>query len=235
MINGQNDYEKYKILRPLYSDHDYDYNGIPIIKKDIFDYYEWNDTYLCSFKNIKSHKQKDKSVVIMFNYDNVINKLWDDPFRYLPKLLEFKAICTPDYSVYPNMNINDIRFNVYRNRWIGCMLQEKGYKVIPTIQWALEDTYDICFSGVEKGSVIFISPLGCMHNKDTFINGFNEMKKRLEPSLIIVFGKMIEGMTGTFLEYEYKDCFMRINDYEQLRLFPIENVFTLNGGEYYGQ
>ena len=42
-------------------------------------------------------------------------------------MLEFKAICTPDYSVYPNMNINDIRFNVYRNRWIGCMLQEKGY------------------------------------------------------------------------------------------------------------
>ena len=78
----------------------------------------------------------------------MINKLWDDPFRYLPKLLEFKAICTPDYSVYPNMNINDIRFNVYRNRWIGCMLQGKGYKVIPTIQWALDDTYDICFSGV---------------------------------------------------------------------------------------
>ena len=68
------------------------------------------------------------------------------------------------------MNINDIRFNVYRNRWIGCMLQEKGYKVIPTIQWALEDTYDICFSGVEKGSVIIISTLGCIHNKDTFIN-----------------------------------------------------------------
>ena len=22
---------------------------------------------------------------------------------------------------------NDIGFNVYRNRWIGCMLQEKGY------------------------------------------------------------------------------------------------------------
>ena len=46
---------------------------------------------------------------------------------------------------------------------------------------------------------------------------------------------MIEGVTGTFLQYEYKDCFMRKNDYEQLRLFPIENVFTLNGSEYYAQ
>ena len=60
------------------------------------------------------------------------------------------------------------------------------------------------------------------------------MKKRIKPSLIIVFGKMIEGMEGKFLHYEYKDCFMRKKDYEQLRLFPIEKVFTLEGGEYYG-
>ena len=81
------------------------------------------------------------------------------------------------------MNINDIRFNVYRNRWIGCMLQEKGYKVIPTIQWALEDTYDICFSGVEKGSVIIISTLGCIHNKDTFINKqIKDLEERIKQS-----------------------------------------------------
>lgn len=235
MINGQDDYGKYKILRPLYSDHDYDNNGFPVIKKDDFDYGEWNDTYLCNFKNIKSHGQKNKSIVIMFNYDNVINGLWNDPFRYLPKLLGFKAVCTPDYSVYPGMNINDVRYNVYKNRWIGCMLQEKGYKVIPTIQWALEDTYDICFSGVEEGSVVIISTLGCINNKEIFLKGFNEMKKRIKPSLIIVFGKMIEGMVGTFLQYEYKDSFMRKQDYEQLRLFPIEKVFKLEGGEYYGQ
>lgn len=46
---------------------------------------------------------------------------------------------------------------------------------------------------------------------------------------------MIEGLVGTFLQYEYKDSFMRKQDYEQLRLFPIEKVFTLEGGEYYGE
>lgn len=40
MINGLDDYENYKILRPLYSNHDYDNNGFPIIKKDNFDYSE---------------------------------------------------------------------------------------------------------------------------------------------------------------------------------------------------
>lgn len=231
MINRLNDYEKYKILRPLYSNHEYDNNSFPIIKKEDFNDNNWNETYLCNFKNIKYSKQKNKSIVIMFNYDNVINKFWDDPFMFLPKLLEFKAICTPDYSVYPNMNKNDIRYNVYRNRWIGCMLQEKGFKVIPTIQWALEDTYDICFSGVEKGSVVIISTLGCLNQKNIFLKGFNEMKKQIEPSLIIVFGKMIEGMTGTFLQYDYKDCFMKKQNYEQLKLFQIDNIFTILGGE----
>lgn len=150
MINGQTNYEKYKVIRPLYSDHIFNQYGFPIIKKDTFDFSDWNKTRLCNFQNIKSQADKENSVVIMFNYDKNINKIWNDPYKYLIKFLGFKAICTPDFSIYPGMNINDIRHNIYKNRWIGCLLQEKGYKVIPTIQWDSEDTYDMCFSGIEK-------------------------------------------------------------------------------------
>ena len=52
MINGQTDYEKYKVLRPIYSDHKYDQYGFPIIKKEEFDYDDWSKTRLCNFKNI---------------------------------------------------------------------------------------------------------------------------------------------------------------------------------------
>lgn len=235
MINGQTDYEKYKVLRPIYSDHKYDQYGFPIIKKEEFDYDDWSKTRLCNFKNIKGQKEKEKSIVIMFNYDNIINKVWDDPHRYLIKLLGFKALCTPDFSIYPGMNINDIRHNIYKNRWTGCMWQEKGYKVIPTIQWADEDTYDMCFSGVEKGSVVIVSTLGCTSNSEVFLKGFNKMKEVIEPSLIIVFGKMLTGMTGTFLQFDYKDCFVnKIEGYEQLRLFPVDSVFTIEGSDYHG-
>lgn len=235
MINELDEYEKFKLLRPLYSDHVFDSNGIPIIKKDDFNFEDLNDIYLCNFKNIKSFPDKKKTIVIMFNYDKIIDTIWNDPLKYLPKLLEFKAICSPDYSVNPKMNINCIRYNVFRNRWIGCFLQEKGVKVIPTIQWASEDTYDLCFSGVEKGSVVIVSTIGCLKNKDVFLNGFNEMKRRIAPVLIIVFGKMIDGMTGTFLHFNYEDCFMKKETYEQLRLFPVDNIFTISGGISYGQ
>lgn len=236
MIKGQTNYDKYKVLRPLYSDHLYDQYGFPIIKKDLFNFNDWNETRICNFKNIKSQEEKDKSIVIMFNYDDILQRLWDDPYKYLIKLLGFKAICTPDFSIYPGMNINDIRYNIYKNRWIGCLLQEKGYKVIPTIQWGLEDTYDMCFSGVEKGSVVIISTLGCTSNYDIFIKGFNKMKEIIEPSLIIVFGKMIEGMWGTFLHFNYVESFLhKSTKYEQLKIFPLEKVFEVKRSDCYGK
>lgn len=235
MLGGQTDYEKFKILRPLYSDHKYDQYGFPIIKKEEFAYDDWNDTKMCNFKNIKNQSEKEKSIVTMFNYDNILNRVWNDPYRYLIKLLNFKALCTPDFSIYPKMNINDIRYNIYKNRWLGCLWQGKGYKVIPTIQWGDELTYDMCFSGVEKESVVIISTLGCISNSNAFLKGFNRMKKLIEPSLIIVFGNMIDGMTGRFLRFDYKDCFVnKIKAYEQLRLFHMDSVFTIEGGDYCG-
>lgn len=236
MIKGQTNYEKYKVIRPLYSNHEYDKYGFPIIRKDEFDYKDWNDTRICNFKNIKGQEEKDKSIICMFNYDNILNNIWDDPYKYLIKFLGFKAICTPDYSVYPGMNINDIRFNVYRNRWIGCLLQEKGFKVIPTIQWGLDDTYDMCFSGVEKGSVVIISTLGCTSNYEDFLKGFNKMKEVIEPSLIIVFGKMLEGMKGTFLHFNYIDSFVyKAKGYKRLTLFDLDRVFTIKRSDFYGK
>lgn len=35
------------------------------------------------------------------------------------------------------------------------------------------------------------------------------MKKRLEPKLILVYGKIIEGMTGKMISFAYEDAFIR--------------------------
>ena len=51
------------------------------------------------------------------------------------------------------------------------------------------------------------------------------MKKRLTPSLIIVYGDMIEGMTGRFVNYKYSDAFSR--DSFQLRIEGISQVFEI--------
>ena len=123
------------------------------------------------------------------------------------------------------MNINDIRHNIYMSRWLGRTWQNYGCKVIPTIGWSLPNTYELCFNSVSFGSVVIISTIGCLENKEVFLSGFSEMKRRINPSLIIVYGEMIEGMTGKFLQYQYSDLFAK--KHEQLRMKEFSPVFSI--------
>ena len=55
------------------------------------------------------------------------------------------------------MNKNMQRYNTFRNRWVGAYLTNKGIRVVPTISWGLENTFDFCFNGIEKGSTVAVS------------------------------------------------------------------------------
>lgn len=59
--------------------------------------------------------------------------------------------------MYIEMNENIQRYNTFRNRWVGAYLAEKGIRVIPTVNWGLENTFDFCFNGIEKGSTVAVS------------------------------------------------------------------------------
>ena len=71
---------------------------------------------------------------------------------------------------------------------------------------------------------MLISTVGCMICKDAFIQGFKEMKRRVNPSLIIVRGPLIEGMTGNFIFVDFKDTFNTNQDVEQLTLFDMSKI-----------
>lgn len=188
---------KFKLLRQLPTSVRRETNGMPIINKCEVDVL--NDTQFVTFTNSKYIKEPDKSIVLFFEYDYTIDRVWDNPFKYLPRFSKLKAITTPDYSIYGEMDKITILHNTYRNRWVGCWYQQQGLKVIPTISWAYEDTYDICFSGIEKGSIVCISTIGCMKKHDVFLKGYNEMLKRIEPSLIIIKGRKIPNLKGNIL------------------------------------
>ena len=48
-------------------------------------------------------------------------------------------------------------FNIFRNRWCGAYWASKGIRVIPSVNWGDESTFDFCFDGVEKGSIVAVS------------------------------------------------------------------------------
>lgn len=232
-MNGLTEYEKFLIIRPLPPDHVYDIDGMPLIKKDSFEEFGNNQKYT-TFSNINSVKDKQNHIITFFQYDNTLMRVWNNPIKYISKFKEFYALTTPDFSVYSNMNKIQIANSVYMNRWLGCIWQYAGIKVIPTITWANEDTYDICFSGIEKGSIVAISTIGCINDIESYLKGFNEMKKRLNPSLIIVKGKIIKGMSGKFINLDFSDTFNVSKNYEQLSFSTINRIYEIKEEDMYG-
>lgn len=227
MIKGLTEYEKYKVIRPVIGDCTYDRYGMPVLKKTNLSTLNWEGLKAIGIQNASPKTSNPNTIVMMFSYDKKLLALWNNPLKKVPLFQGFAAVGTPDFSIYPTMNTNEIRHNIYMSRWLGVTWQNYHCRVLPTVGWALPDTYDICFSGLEKGSVVIISTIGCQDHKEEFLNGFKEMKKRIEPPLIIVFGDMISGMTGNFLNFRYTEVFCRKEKYEQLRIDGIPRVFTI--------
>ena len=138
-----------------------------------------------------------------------------------------RAICTPDFSINQKMDINRIRNNIYKNRWLGCTWQDNGCIALPTMSWTTQETYDLCFSGIEQGGIVVISTLGVKENLPIFIAGLEEMKRRIHPEIIIVYGDMKEEMTGKFINFKYEEAFNKNKYYKQQRLFNVSPVFEI--------
>lgn len=225
VIHGLTEEEKFQILRPMIGECEYDKFGIPIVKSSPILFNNINKIKIVGLQNAKPDIRNKEKLLHMFNYDKRLAILWNNPLKYVGLFQSYFAVATPDYSIYPNMNINDIRHNVYKQRWLGKIWQNYGCNVWPTVGWAESNTYDLCFASIEEGSVVTISTIGCQKSKEMFLEGFNEMKKRIKPRLVVVYGEMIQGMTGTFINFKYIEAFEK--NYEQLRLECVPTVFTI--------
>ena len=86
-------------------------------------------------------------------------------------------------------------WNVYRSRQIGAYYQARGIKVIPTISWAEADTFEFCFLGIPKGSIVSVSTIGVKQNSEAleiWEEGMRAMIEQIEPSAILVYGGELE-------------------------------------------
>lgn len=233
-MNDEN-YKNLLLTRCLLPGMEEDTKRMPIIKRPILYGYDSSKIRLTNFKNLKSLKYRKETIISLFNYDDVLEAIWKDPLKYISKFYDCLAVASPDFSVFINMNKYEIEHNVFKSRWVGAIWQSMGINVIPTVSWAYEDTYDICFSGLEKNSIVIISTLGVTENKDVFLKGFEELKKRIEPELIIVLGKLYPEMNGDFLLYSLSETFTQKTKFEQLQLFETNNYLSRkNGRDIYG-
>jgi hypothetical protein len=144
---------------PLFLRNEYNSNetwAIPIVPKTNIALK--NDLRLIGFDNVKNGKDNHyQRIVHFFLYDYKFESIWKNPEKFVEILKKYKAVLTPDFSMYIEMNPVMQLYNTFRNRWVGAYLSKNGIKVIPTVNWGLENTFDFCFNGIEKGSTVAVS------------------------------------------------------------------------------
>ena len=184
---------------------------IPIIPKSEFSDEEFQDLRLIGFD--RTHIEDDKNLdwmVHFFLYDYKFERVWKEPDRDIERLRRYRAVLTPDFSMYLEMNPTIQLYNTFRNRWCGAYFQSKGLRVIPTVNWGDENTFDFCFRGVPKGSIVAVSTYMVSEHgnrcdqKEFFLKGYHEMLRRIEPERIICYNTPFPEMEGNivFVDYE---------------------------------
>lgn len=81
--------------------------------------------------------------------------------------------------------------------------QSLGLKVIPTISWSDERSFDFCFEGIEIGNVVAVSTHGNRKAEEEFMLGYNKMLQIIKPSAIICYGKPFKEMAGNLIVFPY--------------------------------
>ena len=176
--------------------------NLPLVKKQNINL---NNIQLMAYSDIKKPMALlDKIYGIHFFIDDYrFDVVYGNPPYYINKLSRFGYVLTPDYSLYAEMPKAMQIHNVFRNRWCGAYWQEHGLTVIPTISWGLATTYDFCFDGVENGSIVAISTVGCRRARLNFMRGYEKMLEKIKPKAIICYGKIFSEMKGNIIEVPY--------------------------------
>ena len=181
--------------------------GIPLIHKQ--------DILLSS--NTKSFNNRNTECVALhfFIDDYQFDRLWNHPERYVDLFKKYEYICSPDYSLYLDFPKALQIYNTYKKQFLGAYYQSFGIKVVPTVSWSDEESYSWCFDGIEKGSCVACSSVGCMKNyeaKTLFIKGFEKMIEVIDPIQILMVGELPEELS------KYSDvCFLIKTFHEEIR------------------
>ena len=157
----------------------------------------------CDWRDIKD----PENYIAHFYYDDYkFISAWREPDKYIDRLRKFKAVVAPDFSLYTDFPIALQILSCYRRQWCAAYWESLGIDVIPDVVWGTKESFNFCFDGIPKHSTVAISTVGVKRDKDwnnetdsLFRDGYNEMLKRLEPTTILFYGDMIEGLEGNII------------------------------------
>lgn len=165
---------------------------------------------LIGFKYVKAdnNASANSAGIHCFIDDYQFERVWNRPDEYIELVRPYQCFLSPDFSLYTDMTMPTKIWNVYRSRLIGAYYQAQGIEVIPTVQWAGQDTFEFCFKGIEKGGTVAVSTIGVKEDPECYslwVAGMQEMIKQLKPKTILVYGGALDFDYGKIKVVYFKN------------------------------
>lgn len=97
---------------------------IPIVKKQ---HVNVETVTLIGYDHVKTEEKEFTHAMVHFFLDDYkFEVLWNNPEPRIKKLAQYRAVLTPQYSLYTEMPMTLQLYNTFRNRWVGACLQSRG-------------------------------------------------------------------------------------------------------------
>ena len=172
---------------------------IPLIcKQDI----DLDTISLISFSDIKQDdKENAYKTVHFFTCDWMFDKVYEKAADCAEKLKQYYALLSPDFSMFTDMPRALQIYSVFKNRWCGAYWQSLGLRVIPTINWGDESSFDFCFDGVEEGATVAVCTYYRENCEEEFMLGYNRMMEVIKPQSILCYDEPFPSMKGNIRSF----------------------------------
>ena len=149
------------------------------------------------FNYVLSDKNPEGKAVHFFIDDYQLERVWNEPEKYIDKLSQYACVATPDFSPYADMPMALQIYNHYRKHWVGAYWQHHGITVIPTIRCSTDDrSLEWFLDGEPRGGIVLVSTMWSEKGVCTEDDAYRMMYDTLNPCKIFVYGENIEGMRG---------------------------------------
>jgi hypothetical protein len=140
-------------------------------------------------RRVEFSKSRRAATIHFFLDDYKFDEVWNQPEKQTRKLSQYVQLLSPDFSVYSDMPEPLQIYNTFRNRWCAAVWQAAGLIVIPTVTWGGENTFDFCFDGIEKGTIVAVSTVGTIQFTHEFLLGFKNLCEIIDPRAVINYGE----------------------------------------------
>lgn len=172
----------------------------------------WNLAATC-------YDPEDKGIHF-YQDDYLFLRVWTNPDKYLGLLGQYKAVLTPNFSLYTDFPLAVQIYNHYRKHWLGAYWQSKGITVIPTITWSTRESYQFCFDGEPRHSIVSTTSIGTCRYEESrklFLQGFEEMLARLMPETVLFYGILPTEAERMLEQGKIKTIFIKKQTKDYLR------------------